>query len=85
MYIPILFKTTQHHSNSALSLHYHLPEVSSGTLHWTLSHNECLLLLVSLNTTSNTKCANNDSVYVNCSSMNVVWNNSFQIHTMLVS
>ena len=48
--LPIFLKETQHHNHSTVSLHNHLPEVTTGALHGGLSNNECIFLLVALKT-----------------------------------
>ena len=47
-YLSILQQVWQHHNHPTLSLIDHLPEVSTGGLHWGLGNNEPLPLFVAL-------------------------------------
>ena len=46
--LSIFLQRTQHHNHSTVTLHYHLPEVTTGALHGVLSDNECIFLFVAL-------------------------------------
>ena len=65
--LSIFLQGTQHYNNSTVSLHYHLPEVTTGALHGVLSNNECILVFVALryfsitnNLNKNLSVCNND-------------------------
>ena len=47
-YLSILLQWAQHHNHSTTSLYYHLPEVSTGTLHGVLGDDKCFLVFVAL-------------------------------------
>ena len=86
--LSILFQTTQHHYNCALSLSNHLPEVLSCTLHGILGHNECFLVLVTLKKLipihTSIKVMYNLN-YIDKCGMYVVRKHSFQLYTMFIS
>ena len=46
--LSILLQWVEHHDSSAVSLHYHSPEVLTGVLHWVLGHYKCTLVFVAL-------------------------------------
>ena len=72
--LSIFLQRTQHHNHSTVSLHYHLPEDTTGALHGVLSNNICLLLFVAL--TSNDSflpwIQNYNITYIDKGSMYVV-------------
>ena len=51
-HLAVFFKFTKHDDGSTLQIVHHLPKVPDCTLHWGLGHHKCLLLLVTLCTTS---------------------------------
>ena len=61
--LSILLHGTQHHNHSTVSLHYHLPEVTTGDLHGVLSNNKCLLLFVALKS-NGMQFSNNEYKYI---------------------
>ena len=46
---PVLLQVTEHDHDRHLIVHHHLPEVSDSVLHGTLSYDECILLMITLN------------------------------------
>ena len=46
--LSILLQCVQHHYSPAVSLYYHLPEVTTSVPHGVLGHYKCTLVLIAL-------------------------------------
>ena len=46
--LSILLQRVQHHYSPAVSLYYHLPEVTTSVPHGVLGHYKCTLVLIAL-------------------------------------
>ena len=78
-YLSILHQVRQHHNHPTLSLIDHLPEVSTGGLHWSLGNNEPFPLLVALFVYRGVPCTRVENIIQN----NAVFSSSRMVRIRL--